>query len=292
MTGKPEVPNSDQFYHSFQNDWSNFDDFVRRREYRDENLALVVRGLPYISQDFILVDGGCGNGLVAQLVIPVVNATLRRATLFGIDPDPHAIAKAQEDTPSSERCKVHFIQGLAQNMDELLDGKVPAEGVDVVTLFNSIHEIPEQDQFPVIKASAKQLRPDGIFVANSSFTTVAQEDNPMEWNRRIHTAATKDLGGKLNRDKAGLLIRPPEGYEEMYESAGLVLVYKEIVPVMLQAETLAAITKYSGYREGVFLKYDFDPMPTPKQQQEALERRLGSGPLLRKWVRWIYQKPA
>lgn len=291
MLGERVGSRPPQIYHTFQNDRMNFTAFSRDEAYRRENVELMIEVLPYLPESFTQVDLGAGNGLAAQVTKGVTEAFLRRAVVLGIDPDPYAIAQASKDTPSSERCQVSFIQGFGQDVEALVAGRIPENGADIVSILDAIHEFPPDDQLPIMRAGVRILRPGGIFVMNSTFTSIATIDNRSGWAMPAGRAVIK-FGGRRN-SQAGLLHRDPEEYSQMASDAGLELVYYHIQNVELPVSAMVAICQYPGFVEGVLKSFTFDNPPSLEALSEELQLRYGrSKPMSRKWVRWIFQNPA
>ncbi|MBI2018749.1 class I SAM-dependent methyltransferase [Candidatus Daviesbacteria bacterium] len=283
--------NASRINHPFQDGRMNFTAFSRCLEYRREVAELMLEALPYLPERFTQVDIGAGNGLGTQVTKGMTEVFLRRAAVYGIDPDPYAIAQASKDTPSSERCEIAFIEGFGQDIETLVAGRIPKEGADMVSILDAVHEFPPDAQFPIIQAGARVLRPGGIFVMNSTFTSIATEENPAAWGFPAVKAALKFGGRKAKQP--GLLQRPPEEYTQMLRNTGLEVIYYQVVGVTLPTSAMVAICQYPGFVEGVRKSFVFDNEPTLEQLSEELQIRYGkSRPLPRKWVRWIGQKPA
>lgn len=282
---------SPKIYHTFQNEGMNFTAFSRCLAYRRECAELMLEALPYLPERFTQVDIGAGNGLGAQVAKGMTEMFLRRAVVLGIDPDPYAIAQASKDTPSSRRCKVIFIEGYGQDVEALVADRIPKAGVDMISILDAVHEFPPDAQFPIIQAGVRVLRPGGIFVMNSTFTSIATSDNPTAWAMPAARVALKFGGRKA--DQPGLLQRDPEEYTRMGQDAGLKTVYHKVVQVTLPASAMVAICQYSGFVEGVRKSFVFENEPSLEELSQELQLRYSkSKPLPRNWVRWIFQKPA
>lgn len=285
------VVEAPKIYHAFQNERMNFTAFSRCEPYRREAMELMLVALPYLPEQFYHVDIGAGNGLGAQLTKGITEAFLRKAVVLGIDPDPYAIKQASDDTPSSERCRVEFLQGFGQDVGNLVAGKIPSEGADMVSILDAVHEFPADAQVPIIQAGAASLKPGGIFVMNSTFTSIATADNPTEWSMPAGRAAIR-FGGK-KAEHPGLLQREPEEYTDMGKQAGLEVIYYQVVDVTLPTTALVDISKYPGFVEGIRKSFAFENTPSLENLSQELQVRYGkSKPLPRKWVRWIFRKPA
>lgn len=286
------VEQSPKIYHTLQKEGMNYTAFSRHYPYRRENAELMLEAMLYLSARFTGVDIGSGNGLAAQLVKGMTEIFLREAVMWCVDPDPYALAQAEKDTPSSDRFKAHWIKGFGQDIEVLLNGQIPKDGVDMVSILGTIHEVPPDDQTSVISAGARILRPRGIVVVNSEFTDIATADNETLWAMPAGRAAMK-FGRVTKAEKPGLLQRAPAEYTQMGENAGLVLVYYQVVPVTYPTQALVDINQYSGWVEGVRNSFIFENgQPSLEEFSRELQLSYGrSKPLTRQSVRWIFQKP-
>lgn len=281
-----------EFAHSFQDDETDFDPFSRNPQYRVENLELCALAHRWLSDFHMGIDLATGTGLFPQLMGPLTLAVLRRAIVFGIDADQHAIENAKKQTPTSESYQVHYIHGLAQDMDRLLQGRIPKEGVDMVSIFNSIHEIPKKDRAGIVQAGADKLKPGGIFVANSFFTSIAIKGREAEWSMPIGRAAV--IHGGEKSDHPGFVDEPPEYYDQLFLDVGLKRVHYSTSDVTFPTQALIDICRYAGFVEGIMSVFEFRRgTPLTKDFSATLISQFSkSGPKTRTCVRWIYQKPA
>lgn len=289
-------------YHTPQTDQLNFDSFSRCFEYRFEGLSTLMEAIPHIpnssstDSEILHIDVCTGNGLGIQTTKGLFEALMRKALLIGIDFDERALRVATANTPTSENIRVMFIKGYAQDLDDLLKGIISTEGVDLVTLLDAVHEIPPEDQFPVISASASKLRPGGVYVMNSAFTSIATRGFGMEWAMPTMRAA-REFGGEP-KEQSALLHRDPQEFTDMLLAAGLEAIFDDLYHVStvnLTREGRMGICNYSGFIEGVKNSYNFngDP-PSNEEFAPRLAYYYGQSEktLPRKWVRWIFRKTA
>ncbi len=281
-----------KIYHAFQNQRMNFTAFSRGFSYRSENAELMFKAMSYLPDRFTGVDIGSGNGLGAQLVKGMTDIFLRRVIMWNIDPDPYALRQAWKDTPNSRRFKAYWIEGFGQDVESLLKGQMPEEGVDMVSMLDDVHEFPPDDQFPIIRAGARILKPGGIMVMNSQFTDIATAENRAEWSLPAARAAMK-FGKITKAEQPGLLQRAPAEYTQMGEDAGLEQVYYMVADVLYPTQALVDINRYPGYVEGVRRSFVFEKgQPSLEELSRELQLTYGrSKPLSRKSARWIFIKP-
>lgn len=294
MVGKtPETPNPDltQFVHSLQDADTDFDYFAQRPRYRVETLELIALTHRWVPDDRVSVDLASGTGLYAQLDGPLTLAARRRAVVFCIDADPHATEKGRRQTPSSDDYRVIFIQGLAQDMKELLKGKTPEDGVDMVSIIHALHEISKRLRADVVQASADILKPRGILAVNSFFTSIAIQGHELEWTLPIYKAAIRHGGKKSNNP--GFVGEPPEYYDQLFLNAGLKPVHYSTSEVTFSSQDMVDFNRYAGWVDGARSMFDFDEgTPSTRDFSASLMQQFArSGPKTRTCVRWICQKP-
>jgi len=235
-----------------QSEEYNFIAFSGDAAYREVNRSLLARALALLPASFFQVDVASGTGLVPQEVCALCQALGKRATIIGLDPDRFAVESARQHTQPGPGCRVEFVQGVAQDMDRLLAGKIPAEGVDYTSIHDALHEIAgESDKRAVLAAMARILRPGGLLTYNSAFTTIAMDEAPMDWGR-LKAKGLAILGGKRDRSKPAFKVHTPEQYRQMIEEAGLTVIYEGRQVVRLPREAMHAIGRYPAFVEGAF----------------------------------------
>lgn len=283
-----------------------FGDFAEIPEYRDVNRELVSRLVALLPNPFVHVDVATGTGLVPQLLIEAAERQQKEGKVFAIDPNEDSLADAREKTPKSNKVEIEFIRGFGQELETLVAGKIPEEGVDGASIHDAIHEIGrEEDKRRVLAAMARILKPRGFLTYNSAFTTVAMVKTPMEWGRWKNRAVAI-LKGERNRKIVAIKIHTPEEYEQMISDQGLVVVHTAIREVPLSKRALEGISKYPEFLRGVFRdiilagekpdeeKTDEEKVSWLELKSQALInalRGLRSDTLARTWHEIIAQKP-
>jgi len=269
--------------------------FARDSAYRQANRDLLLEAFAYLPPMFFQVDVATGTGLVPQEVGSLCEEKGKAGRVIGVDLDPFALESARRNTPSTPHCVVEFVEGRAQDMGQLLDGIIPPEGVDYVSVHDAIHEIGgDKDKKSVFAAMAGILKPGGIFTYNSAFTTAAMEGSAIKWGR-WKAKALSILGGKRDRKVEAIKIHPPEEYKEMICNAGLVVIHEAKRVVELSRSALAAIAQYPAFVEGVFADMvGREEMQFEKKSQALIEAldSLGITEIPRIWHEIVAQKAA
>lgn len=246
------MTNESREHRAAQSEEYNFNSFAADRAYREVNRLLIEKALAHLPARFAHVDVACGTGLVPQEVSALCRALGRVATVIGIDPDRFALESARRHTPSTPHCSVEFVQGMAQDMDHLLAGKVPPTGIDYASIHDALHEISrEDDKRSVLKAMARILRPGGVFTYNSAFTTIAMDEAPMDWGR-LKAKAFAILGGKRDRTLPAFKVHTTEEYRAMIVDAGLTVIHEARRVVRIPRSAMEAIGRYPAFIEGAF----------------------------------------
>jgi SAM-dependent methyltransferase len=272
----------------------NFVAFARDPAYREANRQLLARAFAWLPSPFFHVDVASGTGLVPQEMSALCRENSWHATIIGVDPDGFAVRRAAEHTPSTPDCTVEFVEGYAQDLDRLLAGRMPLEGVDYVSIHDALHEIEEDDKQSVVTSMASILRPGGLFSYNSAFTTIAMGDSAMLWGR-WKARAFSILGGKRNRAVKGLITHTPEEYRDMITSTGLDVVHEARPTVVLCRSALEAIAAYPRFVYGVFADLVGEAAVSLEDKSRALIEALddlGIDEAPRVWHELIARKPA
>ncbi|MDI7275063.1 MAG: class I SAM-dependent methyltransferase [Anaerolineae bacterium] len=276
-----------------QSEAFNFVSFASDRAYREANRALVDRAFAHLPSPFYHVDVATGTGLVPQEVCALCQERGKCGTIIGIDPDRFALESARKHTRPAPGCTVEFVQGIAQDMDRLLAGKVPSEGVDYVSIHDAIHEIKgEDDKRQALAAMGRILRPGGLFTYNSAFTTAAMEQAALEWGR-LKAKAFAVLGGKRDRQIVALKIHTPEEYVRMIVDAGLSVVHEARHVVKISRAAMEGIARYPAFIEGVFADMIGRERVSLEEKSRALLEAietLGLADLPRVWHEVVAQK--
>lgn len=271
----------------------NFVAFSRDEAYREVNTQLLLKAFLCLPSPFFQVDVASGTGLVSQEVSSLCQEKGKRGTIIGIDPDRFAVENARKNAPSTPYCAVEFVEGRAQDMEQLLAGRIPPEGVDYISIHDAIHEIEEEDKQSILLSIARILNPGGLFTYNSAFTTAALEHSALVWGR-WKAKAFSILGGKRNRKIKGLITHTPEEYRQMITNAGLSVVYEAKQSVKMSRTALEAIARYPRFIYGVFADLVGDEKMPLEEKSQALIKALddlGITEVPRIWHELMARKP-
>lgn len=280
-----------------QSEAYNFVEFSQIEEYRNVNKDLLLKALQFLPKTIkkvIHVDNATGTGLVPQLAAEVYFKKGLEATIIGIDPDLYALKKAADSMRNIEHIHLLLFQGYGQNLEEVLKGHIPENGVDVVSIHDAIHEIPGKDTKRAIFASqAKILKPGGIQTYNSSFTTIGNADAALKWGR-WKLGAFSYFNEKRNKDITAMEVFSPTEYTKMILDSGLKIVHEAIKTVVLSLDALKAISRYPEYVNGIFRDMENSAKYTLLEKSKALITVLekeGIPALPRQWHEIVAQKP-
>ena len=119
----------------------HFGHFSDIPEYREVNRELVVQLLDRLPNPFVHVDVATGAGLVPQLLVEEATARNYQGTIIGLDRNIDALNLAREATPGTADVRVKFVEGDAREIPRAVEGLVPSEGADSVSIHDAIHEI-------------------------------------------------------------------------------------------------------------------------------------------------------
>jgi len=276
-----------------QSEEYNFIAFSRDEAYREANRQLLRRVFSRLPSPFFHVDVASGTGLVPQEVSALCLQNGKKGTIIGVDPDHFAVQSARKSTPSNPGCTVEFLEGRGQDLERLLVGRIPSDGVDYASIHDAIHEVEEEDKQSVLLAIAKIIRPGGFFTYNSAFTTAAMEESAMQWGR-WKSRAFSILGGKRNRKVKGLITHTPEEYKQMITNAGLTIVHEAKKSVVMSRTALETIATYPRFIYGVFADFVSEQEVSLEEESRALVKALddlGVTEIPRVWHELIAQKP-
>lgn len=272
----------------------NFEPFAQQPEYVQTNRDLIQIAISYLREGFVnIVDVACGTGLAPKLLIEELQRTGQKGRIIGIDPNPTSLEIARKTTHPSEDVSVEFIKGFGQVLRELLQGKIPKDGVDGVSILDAIHEIPgEEDKKKVLSSMADILKPGGVLLLNSAFTTFGMEPSPMAWGK-WKLRAFRHFDGKQNKDINAIKLHTPEEYKQMLEASKLKVISQAKKVVNLSHEALVAISHYPEFINGVFRDMIDQDKFSLEEKRDALVKALeGIRFLPRGWWEIIAQKPA
>ena len=238
---------------------------------------------------------GTGTGLIIELAIKQCQKLGLVGRFIGIDPNPISLEIARRIHPP-DSCVVELIEGDGELTDQLVAGKIPAEGVDITTIHDALHEIEgDEKKRNTLEAMARILRPGGIFTYNSAFTSNAMTLEYGKWKLEVGKLA----GLERNRQIKALKYYKPQEYVEMIRQAGLEIVYEVTKKVYLSRQALEDISRYPAFIEGFFRDLMGVEKFSLEQKSDLLVKaldgtltRLEVGGLDRVWHEVIAQKPA
>lgn len=310
---RPEQERTSRGARVYQDNERNFTPFSKVPEYRAVNRELLSILVSMLPDDFVHVDVASGTGLVAQEMIVLCHAQGKRGKIICIEPDQYAVEQARKDTPSADLVQVEFIQGKGEDLEELLAGKIPQEGVDSVSIHDAIHEITGIDEETgvankqkVLSKMSKITKARGFISLNSAFTTEGQGNVGFKYGKWF-THAFKLANGKAIRDRKDTKVGDekyettkvyePIEYMRMMRNVGFeqIVVYRK-KPVRLTQQALVAISMYPRFADGVFENYEPNKgatMPEPEAQSDFLVRSVHErniSELSRTWRDYLMRK--
>lgn len=228
----------------------SFEQFASDPEYQGYNQGFVDRTLD-VKPRAIVLDIGCGTGLIAKLVRDRFNGV--PATIIGIDPNPASIAIAREHVPSIGQTHVRFLQTPGDKVVHEMESDV----VDTAYFANAIHEILGRDEkLTVLSGIFDVLKPEGKLHITSTYTK--------EWGEGLEDAvkwgiwklkAFQEFGGRRDKLVEGMEILSKEEYCKLLQEAGFIVDRNLIhtIPVALTPDSLKAISQYDTFIEGLFV---------------------------------------
>jgi ubiquinone/menaquinone biosynthesis C-methylase UbiE len=272
-----------------------FEDFANQPEYIEVNRGLVRRLFSLLPENFLHVDVATGTGLIPKLLAEEAQKVWNKGQIIGVDPNSISLDIAKRTTHGIGNILVKFIEGKGQDLRTLLDGEIPEEGVDGVSIHDAIHEIPGEDaKRSVIRSMTEILKNGGLFSYNSAFTNIAMTDSPMDWGK-WKMAAFRLLKGTRDKEIEPIKIHTPEEYRKMLQETGLVIVHEARNVVNLTRSALEAISRYPEFAEGVFRDMKDTLNVSLGDKSQTLISALGKLNIIsmkRTWHEIIAQKPA
>lgn len=270
-----------------------FEEFSKQPEYVEVNGRLIHEFVSRLPAVFCHVDVATGTGLVPQLIIDEARRGGKEGRIIGIDPNVTSLNIAKRRVQSSNDVVVEFIEGMGQNLKQLLSGIIPPGGVDGVSILDALHEIRlDADKVKVIEAMADILKQGGLLIFNSAFTTDGISIDPISWGK-LKLLAMGILGGKRDRQVQVMPIHPPEIYKQMIENAGLKVIHEAKQIVDLTKEALIAISKYPAFFRGALEDMLGQESVSDIKKSNALiqaVKELGVPTLSRVWYELIAEK--
>jgi ubiquinone/menaquinone biosynthesis C-methylase UbiE len=292
---------------------TTYEPFSQEPEYIKANQDFVA-GIPLEGVRRIL-DLACGTGLLTRLLLD------REPELFvtAIDLDPQQIALARSsllahgdrllsptrhsatDAAATDRYGVELRVGSAMDLDD-----IPSESVDLVTIGNAIHLMPDPDRF--LAEVLRVLRPGGLMAFNSVFFvgTYSPEAETLfaEWMKDavLHLNSINEQRKAEGlpsvarvRGKSGVAFDKgwltPEKWTEVLTSHGFTATKKELREVRISRQGLAAVGAYSGLAEVLMSGYPVDIASECLQAAaHSMFDRLGISHVPRFWLEIMARK--
>ncbi len=258
----------------------HFNHFARIPEYREVNRSLIRELIGYLPNPFFHVDIATGTGLVPQILMEEAAARDYSGHIIGVDRNGTALDIARRSTPTIDGVKVEYVLGDARTLRELLQGRIPAEGVDGVSIHDAIHEIDGEDaQRGVYRDMGSIAKPGAVLSSNSSFTTRSMATgNSLRGHGEWKLHFTKLSGAKRVRGAPTMPYRSPEDYKQMIRDGGFEIIDDQERVVELSKSALKAISMYPAFISGVSkdLKFSQD-----YSMQELSEFMCGAVDILR-----------
>ncbi|MDZ4228180.1 MAG: class I SAM-dependent methyltransferase [Candidatus Levybacteria bacterium] len=273
----------------------NFGEFSQMPEYVEVNRNLVKTFLSKLPRRFIHVDVAAGTGMVEKLIKEESEVAGKTGIIIGVDPNSTSLAIARENVISSQSVSIKFIEGIGQNLKQLLKDEISEEGVDSTSILDALHEIRDnEDKVKVIQSMTDNLKPNGFLSFNSAFTTISNNEAQSKWGR-WKLIAMKRLGIRERNENADAMpILAPQVYKDMIEKAGLVVIHEKNTSVFLTKGALKAIARYPAFFRGTFDdirgQEKISDIDKSNALVEAMEE-LGFPGLPKIWYEIIAQKP-
>ena len=231
----------------------HFGHFSDIPEYREVNRELVVQLLDRLPNPFVHVDVATGAGLVPQLLVEEATARNYQGTIIALDRNTDALNLAREATPGTAAVHVNFVEGDAREIPRAVEGLLPNEGADSVSIHDAIHEIDGEDAQRQVFAGLAKIAKDKAFLSiNSSFTSTSMAvGHSMRGHGEWKLHFVRLTGAKRNRQVETLAYRTPDDYKKMISDAGFKVVHEEDRVVQLTKSALKAISRYPEFVRGM-----------------------------------------
>jgi ubiquinone/menaquinone biosynthesis C-methylase UbiE len=292
---------------------TTYEPFSQEPEYIKANQDFVA-GIPLEGVRRIL-DLACGTGLLTRLLLD------RESELFvtAIDLDPQQIALARSsllahgdrllsptrhsaaDAAVPDRHGVELRVGSAMDLDD-----IPSESVDLVTIGNAIHLMPDRDRF--LEEVLRVLRPGGLIAFNSVFFvgTYSPEAETLfaEWMKDavLHLNSINEQRKAEGlpsvarvRGKSGVAFDKgwltPEKWTEVLVGHGFTATRIELREVRISRQGLAAVGAYGGLAEVLMSGYPVEIASECLQAAaHSMFDRLGISHVPRFWLEILARK--
>lgn len=255
---------------------TTYEPYANEPEYIETNKALIdqidLSGVSHVA------DLACGTGLLSGLLLD----REPKLAICGIDLDAEQIGIARrhfaekgrlagslEDWRTDGAGRAHFQAGSADELP-LRDGEV-----DLVTMGNAIHLMPDKDKF--LREVARVLRPGGRFIFNSVFFVgtypAGSETLYNEWLKqsvivldemnKARIAKGEPPIPRVRKTKAGGRAFAKgwlsgEGWGEKLQAAGFAVDYTGVREMLISRRGLQLVGAYGGLAEVLMSGYPVD----------------------------------
>jgi ubiquinone/menaquinone biosynthesis C-methylase UbiE len=253
---------------------TTYEPYAKEPEYIETNKALIDQiDLAGVAR---VADLACGTGLISGLLLD----RAPRLAICGIDLDAEQIGIARRTFAEKGRLadgldawrndgagRAHFQAGSADTLP-LRDGEV-----DLVTMGNAIHLMPDKDRF--LAEVARVLRPGGRFIFNSVFFvgTFPAGSEPLynEWLKQSvmvldemnkARVANGELPVPRVRNKGGRAFSKgwlsDAGWSEKLRAAGFAVESTGVREMLISRRGLQLVGAYGGLAEVLMSGYPVD----------------------------------
>ena len=226
----------------------SFSSFSNLPFYKKINKRLL--DLAKIGDQKSIVDLGCGTGLITKLILKKIKKDANDSIVYAVDHSSNALKTAAEEIGERKQATVKYIHSEVQNLKQVLREKVEA-----VIYCNSIHYVP--DKLSLIKQVKNQLKPNGIFVFNTSFFEGSHPPETHNFYRKWMIRSLRELKSEygLSPDKTSKVESrkqlTPEEYIAILEDAGFNIVIKDIQRIEVPHDGYYHISGFSDWIEGI-----------------------------------------
>ncbi len=266
-------------HEEFNEERFSFTPFTRHPFFTEVNRWIVERVIEPGRRVF--VDLGCGPGAVTKLIVDRLQGT-SDARVIGIDPSASALDRARAAVSSRV---AEFMQGSAEWLSRL----VPS--ADAVIFCNAIHLVP--DKARVIAEIRKVLKRGGVLAFNTTFFSGAYVEGTSGFWRRwivrsVQVLRERAIEVKHTAKTTAMQWLSPKDYATICEQAGFRPPAIELVPVMMTAESLQDIGRFSLFIEGALPGVPLEE--GSEALQEGLRRtmdELGVTSVPRNWLECV-----
>ena len=211
-----------------------------------------------------VVDLACGTGGVTRIILDKLRGA-RESLVIGVDLSTIALKQAREELQSAKDAMVEFVLGRAEQLSQLIRGKV-----DAVVFCNAIHLVPDKERLSGEIFST--LRSGGIFAFNTSFYEGGHPPETAQWYRRWMFRSIRILRSeyglspvKAERVEARQHLTP-EQYTDILKDGGFQIKEQRINSVQVPLEGWVLISQFEDWITGVL------PGVPMKEASEALQK--------------------